>query len=472
MIMRKKLVIILAWVSCFSFVFPACSGTGRSTLPVAGDTTDALSQAETSGTVPDLEPSLTADQAEDDPEKEETPVMEKESAVEEAESSWIAETDGEAAPEVLEWMFAKPEELYVDASAIEAMFSQMGAGVRSAVVVRNGTIIGEYFADGYDSSTVFTLQSVSKSITGILMGISIDRGYIGSLDDYAADYLPTLAESEYPEMRQITIRQLLSHTSGLACTENTPQWESWRTSSDWVGYLVSQPMSASPGSYFEYSTGNTHILAAIIEAVTGMPLMEYANEVLFEPIGISSATMDIDPGLVYQTEQSSYDVTSFCTDPAGVGDGGNGFSMTAYDLARIGLLHLQEGSWMGRQIVSPEYVRAATTTQAVRSSDGSQYGFCWWTDRSFGDAGYTGYFAQGHFGQFIFVVPGLDLVVVFTGMLEHYTASTYRSYVSTLVNGMRQHDFSEASVQKRLPLHDAVHGFDFCERKAKGLYWM
>ncbi len=433
-------MMILTWISCFSFILSACARTGKPAQTTAGNMTDTFSEAEAFEAVPEMMSSEA--QAGADSEREEISVTEESGAADAPESSAALEMETEPEPEVFQWSFAEPEELYVDSAAVANMFSQMGSGVRSAVIVRNGTIIGEYFADGFGADSIFTLQSVSKSITGILTGITIDRGYIGSLDDYAADYLPALAESEYPEMRLITIRHLLSHTSGLICTENTPQWESWRSSSDWVGYLVSQPMSASPGSYFEYSTGNIHILAAIIENVTGMPLMDYANEVLFGPIGISSATMDINPELVYQTEQSSYDVTSFYTDPAGVGDGGNGFSMTAYDLARIGLLYQQKGNWMGRQIVSPEYVNAATTTQAVRSSDGSQYGFCWWTDRHFGDAGYTGYFAQGHFGQFIFVVPELDLVVVFTGMLEYYTAGNYRSYVSTLVNGMYPHDFS------------------------------
>lgn len=353
------------------------------------------------------------------------------------ESTEISTTENEESLlAVFQWEFAEPEEFGVNSSAVEAMFSQMNSSVCSAIVVKSGKTIGEYFANGYNEESVFTLQSVSKSITGTLVGIAVDRGYIKSIDDYAADYLPALAQSEYADMRRITIRHLLSHTSGLVCTENSPQWVDWRSSDDWVGYLISQPMSSSPGSRFEYSTGNTHVLSAVLEAASGMPLLDFVYEVLFDPIGISSATLEVNPSIINRTERSSYDITSFYTDPAGIGDGGNGFSMTAYDLARIGLLYLQDGNWMGQQVVSSEYINAATTTQAVRESDGSEYGFCWWTNRGFGNAHYTGYFTQGHFGQFIFVVPEIELVVVFTSIREHYSARQYRNYVNILINSM------------------------------------
>lgn len=291
------------------------------------------------------------------------------------------------------WKHSTPESHGINSAVINTVFEDLkNKNVYSCVVIKDSEIIAEYFKDGYDSKSVFSLQSVSKSITSCLVGISIEEGLIKSIDDPAYLYLPALGQTKFPEMKNITIRHLLNHTSGLKGTDSKI-WYEWRDSKDWIEYILSRPMTAKPGTFFEYSTGNTHLLSAILENVTGKNLDTLAKEKIFSKIGITSGRCD--------------------TDPKGIGDGGNGFYLTAYDMARFGLLYQNMGNWEGKQIVSSDWVKESTKTQATRPSTGSRYGYQFWI-RTVGKKAYDGYCAQGYGGEFIFVVPQIKLIVVFT----------------------------------------------------------
>ncbi len=311
-----------------------------------------------------------------------------------------------------EWQRSSPEQSGISGGVIKSVFSSLPSDVYSCVIIRDGKIVDEYFKEGYGPSSVFTIQSCSKSITSALVGIAIAQGFIKSVDDFASDYLPQLSESKFPDMKKITLKQLLNHTSGLVGTDSKI-WNEWRSSPNWIDYIVSRPMTAKPGAYFEYSTGNTHLLAAILEKATGKGLLEYGEEVLFKKIGITSAELK--------------------TDPQGIGDGGNGFSLTAYDMARFGQLFLDGGKWDGVQIVPESWVKESTSLQARKN--GSRYGYQWWL-RNYGKAGIPGYNAQGFGGEYIFVVPGLRLIVVYTSW-HRGNLNSYFYNVDKLVNATK-----------------------------------
>ena len=299
------------------------------------------------------------------------------------------------APEPWEWTYAAPESQGMDVDALAALHKTYGSfPLLSAVIVRNGVIVDTYYKDGYDESSVFTLQSVSKSITGALAGIALEQGCIESLDVPLSDYFPELRSAADSRWGRITLRHLLNQTSGIASTDSSI-WYDWRSSENWLDYLFALPIYTEPGANFDYSTGNTHLLSAVLEQATGKSLGDYAREVLFEPLGMTSAGLG--------------------TAPEGVGDGGNGFSMTTLDLARFGLMYLNGGVWQGRQIVPADWVEASTTTQAKRASDGSRYGYQWWV-RSFG--GHEAFVAQGHFGQYVIAVPDLSLLIAMNSNYE------------------------------------------------------
>lgn len=282
------------------------------------------------------------------------------------------------------------------------------------VIVRNENIVDEYYKEGYDQNSIFDLHSVSKSITSALMGIAIDQGYIESVNVPISNYFPQILETGSEYQRQITIWHLLTHTSGINASD-TYNWDAWRNSDNLVDYVLDRDVTSRPGTVFNYFTGNSHLLAAIIEQATGQSLYEFAKENLFDPLGMDSANVS--------------------TDPQGIGDGGNGFTMNVYDMAKFGLLYLNNGAWDGEQIISEQWINDSTTVQFTRSSGSANYGYQWWV-RTFGNNNYDAYFAQGYFGQYIFVVPDLELIVVFTSHHDG-SSSMYWEFVTNIVNATR-----------------------------------
>ena len=297
--------------------------------------------------------------------------------------------------ELWEWSYDTPENQDMNAAALSALHTTYDSfPLLSAVIVRNGVVVDTYYEEGYDEASIYTLQSTSKSITSALVGIAIEQGYIENVDVPLSDYFPELLSASDTRWQRITIRHLLTHTSGIASTDSG-LWYEWQASDNWLDYIFALPIYSEPGTNFDYSTGNTHLLSAVLERATGKTLGEYADEVLFAPLGMTSAGVG--------------------TSPEGVGDGGNGFYMTTLDLARFGLLYLNNGIWQDQQIVPADWVEASTTMQAQRASDGSRYGYQWWV-RSFG--GHPAYVAQGHYGQYIIAVPELSLLIAMNSYYE------------------------------------------------------
>ena len=376
--MKKRFSLLLALTMAVSLA--ACGPAAQQSQPPQGETAAPASSAPA--------PSPT----------EEAPPSPSPSPTPEAERPWA-------------WPVGSPEEQGVDPAALEAVHREFdGFPLLGAKIVRNGVLIDTYYKDGYDDSSVFLLHSTSKSITSTLVGIAIDQGYIGGVDEPISQYLPEAAQLEDPAWQQITIRHLLTHTSGIASTDSA-RWEQWRSSDDWLGYILALPVQHAPGTVFDYSTGNTHLLCVILERATGMALGDFASQVLFGPMGLDSARVD--------------------TDPQGIGDGGNGIWLSLSDMAKFGQMYLDGGVWQGEQIVSSGWVDQATSLQFDRSSGSADYGYQWWV-RTFGQARYDAYFAQGHFGQYIFVVPALELVVCFTSQYEG-SSSIYWQLMNEIV---------------------------------------
>lgn len=119
------------------------------------------------------------------------------------------------------------------------------------------------YKEGYDQTSLFTLQSTSKSITSTILGIAIDKGYIEGVDVPISTYFPQILESDSEYKKQITIWNLLTHTTGLNASD-TANWNEWLASENWVDYVLNRPATSRPGTVFSYFTGNTHLLSAII----------------------------------------------------------------------------------------------------------------------------------------------------------------------------------------------------------------
>lgn len=311
-----------------------------------------------------------------------------------------------------EWQHDTLENHNINASAINSVHNTIDSyPINAEVIVKDGVIVDEYYKDGYDQNSVFTLQSTSKSVTSALIGIAIDKGYIPSVNEPISTYFPQILDSGSEYKSQITIWNLLTHTTGLNASD-TANWDEWLASDNWVDYVLERPATSRPGTVFSYFTGNTHLLSAILQQATGKTAYEFGKEYLFDPLDMDSVQCS--------------------TDPQGISDCGNGFAMNVYDMAKLGELYLNNGNWNGEQIISEQWVKDSTTLQFDRSSGSADYGYQWWV-RTFGENAYPAYFAQGHYGQYIFVVPDLDLVVAIT---SHYEGSTsvYWQIMNNIVN--------------------------------------
>lgn len=311
-----------------------------------------------------------------------------------------------------EWQHDTLENHNINASAINSVHNTIDSyPINAEVIVKDGVIVDEYYKDGYDQNSVFTLQSTSKSVTSALIGIAIDKGYIPSVNEPISTYFPQILDSGSEYKSQITIWNLLTHTTGLNASD-TANWDEWLASDNWVDYVLERPATSRPGTVFSYFTGNTHLLSAILQQATGKTAYEFGKEYLFDPLDMDSVQCS--------------------TDPQGISDAGNGFAMNVYDMAKLGELYLNNGNWNGEQIISEQWVKDSITLQFDRSSGSADYGYQWWV-RTFGENAYPAYFAQGHYGQYIFVVPDLDLVVAIT---SHYEGSTsvYWQIMNNIVN--------------------------------------
>ncbi len=301
------------------------------------------------------------------------------------------------------WDFDTPEHHGMDAQMLARLHEALDeSSVYGMVTAKDGVIIDEYYGEGYDENSTFPLYSCTKSFTSALIGIAIDQGKINSPDDLLSSYLPEVSASENPSLQQLTLRHLLTHTSGLEWYEigsSYTNWEEFQSSPNWVTYILNRSQVSQPGTEFNYSTGNTHLLAAALENAVGMSELSYGEEYLFEPLGMESV--------------------SWGTDPQGITDGGNGISMTLRDAAKFGQLYLNQGVWQGKQLISRSWINDSTSPQIPNANQRlGGYGFQWWVN-SFGENNYNTYYAYGAWGQFIFVVPELNLVTAVASYYPH-----------------------------------------------------
>jgi CubicO group peptidase (beta-lactamase class C family) len=306
-----------------------------------------------------------------------------------------------------QWTLVAPASVGMDATSLAQVPASIDAhsGISALLVLRHGQPVLEQYWNGFDKDTLHDLRSATKSITSLLVGIAIDQHALGGVDDtiaqwLAADYpgAPALADG-------LVLENLLTMRSGLACNDwnvDSPGMEeNMYAHEDWVAFWLGLPLKYAPDSVTTYCTGNPVVLGRIVANATHQPVPAFAQANLLGPLGITSAVWN------------TYDKGSQT-------DTGGHMHMRPRDMARIGQLALQRGQWNGAQLVSTAWMDASTSQHTQFDSDPTDgYGYLWWH----GTLPWQGqkvpmFFANGAGGQYIFVVPQLDLVVVFTG--ENY----------------------------------------------------
>lgn len=289
------------------------------------------------------------------------------------------------------------------------------SGLKSLVVSKNGVIIKEQYWRTGGAYKPHDVRSVTKSVTGILIGIAIDKGYIKSVDQTIGEFISLLVPGMSVEKADIKIRHLLTMSSGFSGNElaYVSEYNNWINSPNQVQTLVNKLLVAQPGETFNYNSAALHLLSVILTRATNMKTQDFAKQYLFDPMGITQNYWE--------------------QDRQGYNNGGAGLNVTPHDMIKIGQLILDRGQYNGQKIVSPEWIDQAVSTQISTNGVlmyGPGYGFCWWTGQN--DKGNYA-FANGWGGQFIFVFPKLKLIVTTTNNWSGVDAtSANNNWVNTI----------------------------------------
>jgi len=300
-----------------------------------------------------------------------------------------------------EWLNTTPEEQGLDSNIlnrIDETIEENSIEVDSVIVVKNGYIVYEKYYHYWSQYMIHTIQSCTKSFMSALIGIAIDMGYIDNVSQPVLHFFPNYTIDNWdPRKENITLYHLLTMSSGLEYHEvDIPYTDpandlfAMYDSPDMWEYVLDRPMARDPGEQWEYNSGGIEVLGGVIEQTTGYRVADFAEEFLFNPIGIDHYTW----------------WRPFASGQYGCG---GGLNLKPRDMARFGYLYLNEGNWNGTQVVSSEWVNVST--QMYYDTGGwYHYGYTWW-----GVPDNTFYEATGHYEQKIFVLPEEDIVVVFTG---------------------------------------------------------
>ncbi len=313
------------------------------------------------------------------------------------------------------WTTITPELVRMDSEALDDMIHDVenqDYNVYSIIVIRYGFIVSEWYEEYYSKNSLFRVYSVSKSVTSALIGIAIDKGCIESINELVVDFFPDKNISNLDAQKEsMTIEDLLTMTTGLDWPENYPYsdprniYNEWIASDDHVQFVLDRPMIYAPGLVFNYNTGASHLLTAILERTTNMSTLDFAYKYLFGPLSIKGAIWMVDP--------------------QGIARGGDGLMIKPRDMAKIGYLFLKKGIWEGKRIISSSWIRSSTTSKITLTLN-VEYGYQWWI-RPDDDL----YQALGYGEQQINVFYKKELIVVFTGMNLEFNYGVYliNSYI-------------------------------------------
>ncbi len=278
------------------------------------------------------------------------------------------------------------------ASVADGIISERGA--RTVQVAVGEAVLEVRTASGEDVDRPTNIKSASKSIVGALVGIAIAEGSLRDVRQPVAEVLPDEVRAAAPaQLQQIRLEDLLTMTAGLEST-SFENYGAWVASANWLRAAAAQPVLAPPGERFSYSTGNTHLLGAAITHASGEPLSDFADRVLFGPLGIAAR---------------------WDRDPQGHAFAGNNLAMSPRDLLRFGRLMAGGGTWEGRQLIPRSWIESSTRlhNQGWPERYGA-YGYLWWLPE--GEPRL--WLAAGFGSQLLVIEPEASVVVVVTSTLE------------------------------------------------------
>lgn len=323
------------------------------------------------------------------------------------------------------WATASPAEVGLDGEmllqAVDRINNGEYANVHSLLIAKDGKLVFEEYFDGhiweyaaeryegpmatFDRDTQHTIMSVTKAFTSALIGIAIEEGFIEDEHELLFDFFPGYAQLADERKGTITLEHLLTMSSGLEWNEAGTSYSDIENDliqlfvvEDPVAYILAKPLLHEPGTHWNYSGGDVNLLGEIIRQSTGQRMDEYAEERLFEPLGISSYEWDfINPDFVHAS---------------------GSLMLRPRDMAKFAYLILNDGTWQGEQIIPSEWMNKTKTgyIDTPWPEHGEQYGYQWWLKRyPYRDGQVTALHRTGWGGQDVAIFDELDMVVIFTG---------------------------------------------------------
>lgn len=390
--MLKKSSLVFCWLFLMSFV-SACGATEESAASDPSDTTSDSSDVSDASDASDINDA--ADET--DP----TDATEPQDPCADA----VLDSNYKAWPGE-DWETTCPQVQNIDPVKLQEAYDyafEPGRNTQSVLVIRNGAIVAEWYAAGKTKDDHVTSWSVAKSFLSAIVGIAVELGDLPSVDEPLATYIP---EFQGTEKEAITFRHALQMRSGLEPYEV----DNIYFQTDQLAWGIEREVAEAPGGTWEYQNGDSMLVSRGLEAAIGRPFIEYANEVLLEPLGMDA---------------------KWWTDSLGNALGYCCMDATARDFARFGLLFSRTGDWNGTNVVPPAWVVESTTPTAADMD----YGLHWWT---FSNGGF--FAAIGASDQSIWVFPYFDLIILRNGLYEKRgDPDDYR------VIGGSYHDTAEAS---------------------------
>ncbi|PEV63015.1 serine hydrolase domain-containing protein [Bacillus thuringiensis] len=285
-----------------------------------------------------------------------------------------------------------------NAGKLNLIIKEEYENMNGMLVVQKGDYIFENYYNGHGPNDAFHIASVTKTVISALIGICIDKGYIKSVDQKVIEFF-----SEYNvNSSEITVRHLLTMTAPHPFVDWQEPLEELCMQRDWVQYTLNRIGQGGEIGSFKYSSAGAHVLSAIITSVTEKSAREFANEYLFQPLGMSEISN-------YNMKAFGFDdlfgkaVKGWVHDPNGISTGGWGLTLTVRDMAKFGQLYLNEGIHNGKQILSKSWIKESIAMNS------NQYGYLWWLRE---EDGIFSYCAMGDGGNVICCVPEKELVVV------------------------------------------------------------
>ena len=308
----------------------------------------------------------------------------------------------------------QPRKLKANALADFSLQASSIERLHSVVVSSAGEVVLSRAFRGPATDRAVNIKSVSKSLVATLTGAAQQHGFIESVEQTIGELAPELIPKRSdPRVAKLALVDLLTMRAGLERVSG-PAYGRWINSTNWVNYVLTRPFIAEPGTRMLYSTGDTHVLGAVLSNLTGKSLHSLSNSWLGKPLGIN--------------------FPPWTRDPQGYYLGGNEMSLSPEHLVKVGELYLNSGSHKGSQILPVGWVEQAFTARTHSPFSGDGYGYGWFK-RDFG--GVTSAYARGFGGQVMHVVPELDLVVAITSDTTKPARS--HGYMKVLHNLVEQH---------------------------------